>query len=149
MGVQFQWAPSRLINRAPSNQVITCKSSKLLVGSIVGSEGDRLYGLFQTAYWPLGLCCLPFVGCHFFATCLLCRVHDLAQCGDDVDHGGDDDDDGDDGDDYGGGCDDGDDDDSGDGGDEGHQSVNGKKKKVNHQREYAYYDYDDDDDDYQ
>ena len=40
MGVQFQWAPSRLINRAPSNQVITCKSSKLLVGSIVGSEGD-------------------------------------------------------------------------------------------------------------
>ena len=95
-------------NRAPLNQIITCKSSKLLVGSIVGSEGDRLYGLFQTAYWPLGLCCLPFVGCHFFATCLLCRVHDLAQCGDDVDHGGDDDDDGDDG----------DDDDSDDGGDE-------------------------------
>ena len=111
-------AINKVINRAPSNQVITCKSSKLLVGSIVGSEGDRLYGLFQTAYWPLGLCCLPFVGCHFFATCLLCRVHDLAQCGDDVDHGGDDDDDGDDGDDYGGGGDAGDDDDGDDGGDE-------------------------------
>ena len=114
MGVQFQWAPSRLTSRAPSNQVITCKSSKLLVGSIVGSEGDRLYGLFQIAYWPLWLCCLPFVGCHFFATGLLCKILDLAKCGDDGDHDGDDDD----GDDYGGGGDDGDDDGSDDGDDE-------------------------------
>ena len=83
-------AINKVINRAPSNQVITCKSSKLLVGSIESSEGDRLYGLFQTAYWPLGLCCLLFVGCHFLATCLLCRVHDLAQGIDDVDVGGDD-----------------------------------------------------------